>query len=283
VSLAGGYHLQVGDFEMRGFSIAGVGTCLYFPRWNICFDLAQGLPFALRANQFFITHGHQDHAGGIAYIISQKTLSRQKTPVFFMPKVLVEPLERIMRTWIEIEGHNYQFEFKGVDEDSVIQLAGPYFVRPFTTVHRVLSQGYTIFAQHKKLKGSYREMSRDQLLRQKELGHEIQNFSVEPLVSFTGDTQIEFLNGADWVRNSKTLIMEVTYLDEKKPVTVARERGHIHLDELIERLPEIKAENIILMHLSARYSIRDVESLVKRRVPKAEQGRLHLFYTGPRK
>ncbi len=63
-----------------------------------------------------------------------------------------------------------------------------------------------------------------------------------PLVSFTGDTQIEFLDSRDWVRKSKILIMEATYLDNKKTIEQARIWGHTHLEEIIPRLKDIESE-----------------------------------------
>lgn len=41
--------LQLDDLQMRGISIAGVGTSLLLPEFQIAFDVAQGLPFVMKA------------------------------------------------------------------------------------------------------------------------------------------------------------------------------------------------------------------------------------------
>jgi ribonuclease Z len=48
------------------------------------------------------------------YIISQKAMNSQEAPKFYMPKSLVEPLDRIMKIWQEIEEHEYKYEFIAV-------------------------------------------------------------------------------------------------------------------------------------------------------------------------
>jgi ribonuclease Z len=98
----------------------------------------------------------------------------------------------------------------------------------------------------------------------------------EPLVSFTGDTQIEFLDRSEWVRRSKVLFLEVTYLDSKKPVSVAREWGHLHLDELVGRLKDLECEKIGIMHLSRRYSVDQAQKIIFERIPKEFHERIFI-------
>lgn len=50
-----GETLLLDDLQIKGISIAGVSTSLVLPEHQIAFDVAQGLPFALRARRrFFI-------------------------------------------------------------------------------------------------------------------------------------------------------------------------------------------------------------------------------------
>ena len=71
--------------------------------------------------------------------------------------------------------------------------------------------------------------------------------------------------------------MEVTYIDEKKSVQNARDWGHIHLDELLPRLPFFEGEKILLTHLSSRHSIEGCERILDKRVPKGLRDKVAVF------
>ena len=109
---------------------------------------------------------------------------------------------------------------------------------------------------------------------------EINEWSANPLVSFTGDTQIEFLDLSPEVVNSKILIVECTYLDERKSIKNARDWGHIHFDELLPRLKEIKSEKIFLTHISSRYKISEAKKILQKKVEAVDSDlweRIELF------
>ncbi|HEX4923102.1 MAG TPA: MBL fold metallo-hydrolase [Bdellovibrionales bacterium] len=266
---------EIAGFRLIGRSVAGHGTSLIFPELDFSFDVAQGSSkYFMSVNNFLITHGHMDHAAGIPFIISQKSLNHMTGPVFYMPESLVTPMTEITKLWMKIEEHEYPFKFVGVREDQDYPLKGEYFFRVFPTVHRVQSYGYTVFRRVRKLKAAYRELGRDAIVALREKGEAIHDFIEEPLISFTGDTQIEFIRSRPWVLKSKVLFFETTYLNEKKSVSEARKWGHIHLDEVIPHLDEFKNEKIVLIHFSRRHSREEIREILRRKIPPAHQERV---------
>lgn len=247
------------------------------PELSLSFDVAQGYPFLLNLKQFFISHGHLDHAAGIPYIISQKAMNSQEPGKFYMPGSLVSPLDQIMKIWETIEKHEYRYEFIAVQADDEIPLNGQCFIKVFPTTHRIESFGYTLFETHKKLKKEYLGYSQDEIVELRKKNIEVNEVIHTPAVSFTGDTQIEFLDSRDWVKKSKILFLEATYLDDRKTIDQARQWGHTHLDEIIPRLKDIESEQIVFIHASSRYSSTEALKILNQKIPKEFHSRVTLF------
>lgn len=226
---------------------------------------------------FLITHAHMDHAAGIPYIISQKALIKAPPATFYMHPEMVEPMENIMKEWLKIDGHQYTFEFLPVEVGVKYQLDNNHYFKPFKTFHRVPSVGYTIFETRKKLKTEFLNSTQQEILDQKSRGVELTEEISLPMFSYTGDTTMDFWSANPEVLTSKVLFMEVTYWDTKKSIDEAREWGHIHLYEVIDRLDDFKGEKIVFTHLSSRYSVEYARSILQKEVPKRHWDKIDIF------
>lgn len=257
---------KVGNFTFQGASIAGVFTSLASKELSLAFDVANGPQFLFPIKNYFITHGHADHAAGLPYLLSMKALSKQPPVQVYMPGDLLPPMQKILELWQDIEEHSYNYQLHPVSLSETYDLKGSYFVRPFQTFHRVSSFGYTVFESKKSLREEFRSQNKETILKAKSEGIEIHDYIEVPLISFTGDTRIEFWDSCSWVKQSKTLFVEVSFIDKQRTIEETRHWGHIHLDEILPLIEEFQGEQLILIHLSQRYSTHQLEILLKQKL-----------------
>jgi ribonuclease Z len=277
MSLAEGFRWSHADWNFTGYSLAGITTSLFCRNASVCFDVGQGLPFQTSARHVLITHAHMDHASGIPYLLSQKNMNGQKETNLYVPPSLAEPLERILALWQSVDGHEYGYNLRAARPGELYDLDKLYAVKPFATPHRVPSQGYLLYQKKKRLRADLRALGQEAILEARRQGIDPNEPFLEPVVAFTGDTKKEFVDSDPDVARAKILFVEVTFWDEAKPVEHARAWGHMHFDELLELLPRLENERIVLIHASVRYSTPYLEEILARRLPERDRARVTLY------
>lgn len=265
VFLKSGDHLN--GLRLEGFSRAGVGTSLWLPALGVCFDVGPGVHEQAVCSKFFITHAHLDHSAGVPYILSQRTLQGLFDNKIYASAPLIDCYRSILEAWKRVEEFDYQAELNAVECGSVVGIGPGFEVLPFKTVHRIPSQGYTLRQTKKKLKAQLLGKTEEELRRMRKEGADLTYDQVTPILSFTGDTQVEVFSVSPEILESKLLFLEVSYYNEKKSVQEARRWGHLHLDELAPYWDKLKCDFLVLKHTSRRHSRADVLKALSERVP----------------
>ena len=242
------------DFE--GVSEGGIRTSICIPRYSLLFDIGAIPHEKIHIENVLVTHGHLDHAAGIPYYISQRSLQKLKAPNIYVNESMYENTKKILQLYSEIEGFEYSYNLVSTTQNK---------------------EGYTIFERVKKLLPEFLNLSGNEIVEQKNKGTNLTEDKETPLVSFSGDTQIEYILDHKEVRESKILFLECTYVDKDRDVERARMWGHTHLDEIFAHAKEFKNEKIVLIHFSKRYQNSFIKNIVRKKTPDILKGRLHCF------
>lgn len=256
------------NFKFIGNSEGGIHTCIAVPQFRLLFDTGVGSTRLADYPLILLSHGHLDHAAGIVYLVSQRSLRKQSPPDIYVPPEIVEPLDKIMKLWGEIEGYQSPYQLHSIDYEMIYPLKGNFFFKAVRSFHRVPSNGYTIVEKTQKLKPEFLNLAGREIAKRKFNGEKLFDDLLQPVITFSGDTTIEFVTQNPIVQQSRILFLECTYICAKRPIQRAREWGHIHLDEIVENAESFRnIEHLFLIHFSQRYGRREIEETLKQKLP----------------
>lgn len=267
--------------RLLGFSLAGEESFVIAPEMNLAFDIGRCRRDLLNVDHVFLSHGHMDHAAGVGYYFSQRMFIGNQPGHLYTPAPLVEPIQRLLRVWADIDGHEPPANIHAAVPGQDIALRRDLVVRPFEVNHPcrrhdrsiVRGLGFTAIETRQKLLPEYRELTGTQIVALKKQGVEITRRVELPLVTYCGDTAPGDFFDLEHVRNSKVLLLECTFLDPDHR-SRARAGYHMHVSYLPEILPRLNNEKIVLIHVSRRTSPVDARQALIRELGEENAARL---------
>jgi ribonuclease Z len=262
------------SLTIQGTSIAGIETCVEVPSLKLALDMgrctanAVGLPIVL------ISHGHLDHCGALPQHAARRAMMGMSPGTYVVPAGVAADVQRLFEAAEALDQNPIPRTIVPLAPGETFALSKTRFVRPFETFHRVVSQGYAVWEKRSRLKPEFDGRSGEELARRRQSGVELTVTVEVPLLAFTGDTRVEVLERTEEIHLAETLIMEVSFLDERVSVADARSMGHIHLDEVLARESLLQNAQLVFCHFSARYSPEQVRTILEARLPESFRARV---------
>lgn len=270
----------------RGRSIGSEATCHQFPGYGVMMDVGGAPVSSTVIPTVFLTHGHDDHVGGIG----SHHLRRNGwglAPAHYYAQGEDVPLIRAMvasQADLNRSRALRDIHVTAVSEGDTIPLPGAsgLVVRPFRSTHRIPCMGYSLWGQRKKLKARFVGSGKEAIIAAKQAGEDINEIVNVPEIAFPGDTNLAVLDRAegDVVRKARLLLLECTFVDgEVSPQDTFR-TGHVHIEHFVEaaRAGAFENEIILLTHFSARYHPEYIwETVTKRLQDEAIWPRVRLL------
>ncbi len=270
--------VTAGPYTVRGVSVGGVYTSINVPELGVLFDAGISPRSFGAIDTILLSHGHADHVGALPALLGIRALhGKTKPPRVVMPAEIVDDLSAALAALTRLQRWPLAIEAHGMNPGEELALRPDLAVRAVRTFHPVPSLAYLLVRKVAKLRAEFHGEPGAQIAARKQAGQSITEIEERVEVAYATDTLVSVLDHSPELYRARVLIMECTFLDERKSIEAARAGCHIHLDELIERAALFENEHIVLMHISQLYRTDEVAGILDRRVPPTLRKRIIPF------
>lgn len=270
--------VTAGPYTVRGVSVGGVYTSLAVPELGIVFDAGISPRSAGGIDTILLSHGHADHVGALPALLGIRALhGKTKPPRVVMPAEIVDDLNAALEALSRLQRWPLAIEAVGMQPGEEIELRGDLRVRAVRTFHPVPSLGYVIVRRVSKLRPELHGRPGAEIAARRRGGENVMTTEDRLELAYATDTLVSVLDHSPDLLHARVLVMECTFLDERKTLEAARAGCHVHLDEVIERAAKFQNEHIVLMHVSQLYRPDEVATILDKRVPPGLRERIIPF------
>ena len=259
--------LRFGDLRIEGWSRAGDETWFRVHPPGLAFDTGRGAQQLSGAHDVFLTHSHLDHALGLPYVLSQRSLHKLMDTRVFCPEEAREPLAAFIQAAERMENARYRYELIALAPGDKVEVGRDLAIEAFATDHVVPSLGYHLWHSRKRLAAPFAGLPPAELIALRERGVDTNDVVSEIWLSYCGDTGPRVFDLEPRIFGSRVLMLESTFLGEAQKDQGARFK-HMHLEDIAERAAQFRNQAIVLHHLTHRYQVADLRAEIARRMPE---------------
>jgi ribonuclease Z len=268
--------VKIDELEIIGYSVAGEETVVGMPQLDVCFDIGKAPDQVISINNILLTHGHMDHAAGIAYYLSHRNFCGQPAGTILAPENLLGAIREVIDAWSRLDGNKVPANLVGVKPGDEYQIKPNLITRVFPTKHSRGSVGYSVIERRKKLKPEYTQLTGPQIVELKKQGIVIDYPLEVPIVTYLGDTQYVDFSQLEYIVNSKILIAECTFYVEEHAGR-AEAGKHMHINEFAALIEKLQNEHIVITHTTQRTPMREIRKILKEVLSEEKYDRTILF------
>lgn len=271
----GRVRIEAGGLEIEGVSIAGHESFYKLPVFRCLLEFGRAPDDVVSYSTICLTHGHLDHAAGLAHHASRRRLARMPPARVFAPEEAVPDLEAWLAISQRLENVDYGVRVTPAVPGEKVLLRNDLSLRFLPGRHRVPTVGYLFSEVRRKLADELVGRRGEEIAALRAGGTEVTRREEIPLLAYPGDCGVEIFDAVPELFRAKVLLIECSFVgvDDRDR---AHKYAHIHLDDIIERASLFENEAIVLTHFSMRYRPAEILEALNR-LPEAIADRVIPF------
>jgi ribonuclease Z len=266
------------DIQLALHSSPRFSTWLWIPDWKLLVDAGDGasqqLGYKIRKiDTVAMTHAHRDHLGGLLQVVNQRGEAGSFALAYPRGSDSFAQLEEFSLRFNPASSRQAVWHALEAGDDLPTSIEGK-FLKAFRTRHYAnentesapRSLGYHLMWRKQKVRPEYRALPQAELdALRSEIGRDGITAPVdEKWITVGGDgCPLE----ADEVCGTKLLIHEATFLraDDYDAEEAGEDIGHMHstVEQVLGLAREAAVENLVLYHVSTRYTDAEIKSVVR--------------------
>jgi ribonuclease Z len=258
----GRVRVTAAGIEIEGVSIAGHESFFKVPAFHALLDFGRAPEDTVSYATVFLTHGHLDHAAGLAHHASRRRLAGLPAARVFAP----EDASADLRTWLaaseRLENIEYGLGLVPSRPGDRVALRRDLELTVLPGRHRVPTVGYLFSEVKHKLKDDLVGRTGAEIADLRARGVEVTRREEIPLLAYPGDCGVEIFDAVPELFRARVLLIECSFL-RPDDVDRARKYAHLHLTDFLDRAGLFQNEAIVLTHFSQRYREEEIREVLR--------------------
>jgi ribonuclease Z len=255
--------LEAAGLEIEGVSIAGHESFYKIPAFRCLLEFGRAPDDVVNYATVCLTHGHLDHAAGLAHHASRRRLLGLPPARIFAPEESVPDFEAWLAISQRLESVDYGAHVTSAIPGESVMLRRDLQLTFLPGRHRVPTVGYLFSEVKHKLDPALEGLAGEEIAALRAGGREVTRREEVPLLAYPGDCSPEVFDAAPQLYRARVLLIECSFVGEDDRDR-ARDYAHIHLDDIAERAALFENETIVLTHFSLRYRPAEIRAALER-------------------
>ncbi len=258
----GRVRVNASGIAIEGVSIAGRESFYKLPGFRALLEFGRAPEDTVSYATVCLTHGHLDHAAGLAHHASRRRLERLPAARVFAPEEAVPDLEAWLAFSQRLENVDYGLHLTPVRPGGSVMLRNDLELKVLPGRHRVPAVGYLFSEIRRKLRDEFLGLPGEEIAAMKSKGVEVTRREETPLLAYPGDCGPAIFEAAPELFQARVLLIECSFV-KPEDLNRARDYEHLHLQDFLERAALFQNEVVVLTHFSQRDRVAEIREALR--------------------